>query len=293
MAQQSMQVRKPNAPLVELFRANKKTIEGALMSGMDKDRFIRSAWIQMTENPDLAQCDPTSIIRALVKCGQQGLYPDGVNGYAYLVPFASKKSNKKLCTYIRGYKGLVALFAANPNAANLPLVCESVREGDYFVWTLGANPTIEHRPSLESRGDITHVYAVFRFKDGSMYPKVLSYAEAKFYEKFAKTKTFWNDFEEDMLKKTVIKQGAKLMPLADHVRGAMAFDDALESGDDSIAETLAAIDIEEELSNGQLQAPKALPKSRAGECAKCKKTFEASALMDGLCSPCSDKGNAA
>lgn len=288
MVDQALQTYKPSTKLVEMFRSNKKKLMGMLLAGMDKDRFIRAAWIQLSTNETLAQCDEASIIQALIKCGQQGLYPDGVNGHAYLVPFKGK------AVYIRGYKGTMALFGANPNAADLPVICEFVHENDGFNYGLGAKPFLEHTPEpFGDRGKRLGVYALFRFKSGDVYPKVMSIKEAMEGKALAKTPKFWNDFPDAMMKKYCIHRGAKLLPLADTVSGAIRRDEnvqvELDDGNIIEGDVINAIAVEEAIEDAAIQQPKPLPEGTAtNNCGRCGRQFEPDKLMDGVCGTCLD-----
>ncbi len=289
MVDQTLQTYNPSKKLVEMFRSNKKKLMGMLLSGMDKDRFVRAAWIQLSTNETLASCEPTSIIQALVKCGQQGLYPDGVNGHAYLVPFKGK------AVYVRGYRGTIALFAANPDAASLPIICEFVYENDKFNYGLGAKPFLTHEPrAFSDRGPRIGLYVLFRFKNGDVYPKVMSLDEAMEGKKLAKTTKFWDSYPDAMMKKYLIHRGAKLLPLADTVAGAVRRDEAIaaELDDGNIIEgdVVDAIAIEEDIEDAAIQPPKPLPEGTPTvNCGRCGRQFPADKLMDGVCGGCLDR----
>lgn len=222
------------SPLSHLLRltSNVKLLDAATKSkGIDRDRFVRCAWIQIQLSDDLrdlAEKKPVQIFRALLQCAGMGLYPDGISGDAYLVRF------KDSCAAIRGYKGLMRLFAANPVAAHLPFVADVVREKDQFSYQLGSEPRLSHTPAHGERGEITHYYAVARFRDGACLPKVMTVAEVEKYKVYAKTMKFWDAPEENtriwMRLKTVIRQLIKLLPLADNVKEEVERDEAVEAG---------------------------------------------------------------
>lgn len=212
-------------------KTNKALLAGALTHGLNMSRFLKCAWIQVTTSPDiyqLAQKNPTTVFRAMLQCAQMGLYPDGVSGDAYLVRFGNE------CVAIRGYKGKMRLFGENKDAAPLPFVADVVREKDEWDYELGGNPKLHHKPAKNDRGDITHYYAVARFIDGTVMPKVMSVEEVEKYKGYAKTKKFWDSEHENtrtwMRIKTVIHQLMKSLPLAERVRDEVQREEALESG---------------------------------------------------------------
>lgn len=210
---------------------NKALLEGALTKGLDMSRFIKCAWIQAQISPDvaeLAQKNPTSVFRAMVQCAQMGLYPDGVNGDAYLVKYGNQ------CVAIRGYKGLMRLFAASPVSAPMPFVYDVIREHDTWDLEMGANPFFTHKPAKENRGEVTHYYAVARFSDGSIMPKVMTVEDVEKFKSYTKSKAFWDSPHEPtkqaMRIKTVIRQLIKMLPLAETARADMEREEALEAG---------------------------------------------------------------
>ena len=233
--------------------ANRKLLAGALARDLDLDRFIRRAWIQTQINEDifeLAKRNPTTVFRAMLQCAMMGLYPDGINGDAYLVKFGNQ------CVAIRGYKGMMKLFAAHPAAAPMPFVVDTIREKDTWAMKLGANPSFEHEPAKDDRGKVTHFYAIARFADGSIMPKVMSVEEVEKYKTYAKTAKFWDAKEENtrewMRKKAVIRQLMKSLPLAETTRADVEREEALESGSLDADEYLS-LNGESHISGGEVQ----------------------------------------
>lgn len=211
---------------------NRSLLASALTRGLDMDRFIKCAWIQINLSDDirdLAKRKPANVFRAMLQCASMGLYPDGISGDAYLVKFGDN------CVVIRGYNGLMRLFNDHPDSASIPFVADVVREKDAWGYELGAKPTLFHRPSLEpDRGDVTHYYAIARFKDGTILPKVMTAIEVEEFKKYAKTETFWDSEHENtrlwMRKKTVIRQLAKMLPASPEIVQAMDADERAERG---------------------------------------------------------------
>lgn len=212
-------------------KSNKQLLGAALTRGLDMDRFIKSAWIQVQTNKDiyeLAEQNPTTVFRAMLQCASMGLYPDGISGDAYLVKFGNQ------CVAIRGYKGLMRLFAESPQAAPMPFVIDTIRENDEWDYGSGTDPWLTHKPAKSDRGEITHYYAVARFSDQSALPLVMSVSEVESFKAYSKTNKFWDSDKEAtrtwMRLKTVIRQLMKKLPLAERVRSDLEQEDAVESG---------------------------------------------------------------
>lgn len=211
---------------------NRELLRGALTRGLDMDRFVKCAWIQVTTNEaifELAQSNPTSVFRAMLQCAQMGLYPDGISGDAYLVPF------KNQCVAIRGYRGLIRQFSEhNPDSAPMPVVFDEIRQNDEWDYERGATPKLMHKPAKEQRGEVTHYYAAVRFKDGSVWPKVMTVEDVEAFSKYSKTDKFWNSPHENtrrwMRIKTVVRQLFKEVPIPSMSREQIDREEAVETG---------------------------------------------------------------
>ena len=88
----------------------------------------------MVANPAIAECDPDSVDKAVVRCLAAGLVPDGDE--AVIAPFGGKAS------VIWGYKGLMR--NARVTTPALALWAATVWKEDIFVHKAGANPVLEH-----------------------------------------------------------------------------------------------------------------------------------------------------
>ena len=255
------------APLNTVLRSkkNKELLAGALTHGLDMNRFIKCAWIQATTSPDiaeLAQKNPTSVFRAMIQCAQMGLYPDGQNGDAYLVRFGNE------CVAMRGYKGKMRLFGENPAAASLPFVSDVIHENDEWELELGGSPKFTHKPAKKDRGVVTHYYAVARFADGTVMPKVMNAEEVEKFKDYAKTKKFWDSDHENTRKwmriKTVIHQLMKTLPLAERVRDEMQREEALEDGTIEIDAYLDSVQLDggaqPHIEGGEIKTTQGKPK---------------------------------
>src|SRR5579875_1232064 len=144
--------------VIDLVRSMRDQFAAALPRQLDADRFVRVAMTTLRTNPRLLQCDQQSLLAALMISAQLGLEPGGPLGHAYLVPFKSE------VTFIVGYRGYIDL--ARRSGMVRSVYAEAVREGDEFQWTLGLHRDIVHRPGRE-RGELTHVYAVATYRDGT------------------------------------------------------------------------------------------------------------------------------
>ena len=71
----------------------------ALPKHLTPDRMARVALTTLLKTPKLGECDPASVLQALMTCSQHGIEPDGRR--AHLIPYGNQ------CQLIIDYKGIV------------------------------------------------------------------------------------------------------------------------------------------------------------------------------------------
>jgi len=118
-------------------------------------------------------------------------------------------------------KGLIDLAYRSGEVSVIQ--AQVVYENDEFEYSFGLEPKLNHVPATRDRGIPTHVYAVFRTKDGGYGFEVMSMDDvrehARRYSKAYENGPWQTNFEE-MAKKTVLKRVLKYAPLkSDFVRG--------------------------------------------------------------------------
>ena len=81
----------------------------ALPQHMTADRMTRIAITAVQKQPKLLECTALSIVGCVIEASQLGLYPDGILGDAYLVPFWNGKTRQLEAQLQPGYRGLINL----------------------------------------------------------------------------------------------------------------------------------------------------------------------------------------
>lgn len=193
----------------------------AMPSHMTPDRMVRIALTELRKNPKLCECDPLSFVASVMLCGQLGL-EIGVLGEAYLVPYKSQ------CTFILGYKGMIALARRSGEIISLTAHC--VYENDAFKYSYGLNEVLEHTPALTNRGDLIGVYAVAKLKGGGYQFDVLSKEHIDLIKGRSKASSFgpWITDYDEMARKTAIRRLFKYLPASVEMQKAVAFEEQLE-----------------------------------------------------------------
>lgn len=189
--------------------------------GDQAERFLRVVETEMRRTPRLYDCDPHSLLGAMMLAAQLGLEP-GPLGHVYLVPF------KREVSFIVGYKGMVDLAYSSGQVKDVAAAV--VREGDAFTYREGTRPVLDHTPSGPAgEREWTHVYAVARLRSGGtpfqvLYPEDVAKAKAR-SSAARKPGSPWDTDTEAMWRKTAVRRLSPFLPASPMLARALAADD--------------------------------------------------------------------
>ena len=231
-------------PAIEaMFRAGE--VEGA-----DGDRLaeakLRSTFAavmgEVEKNPTLAECEPRSLLRAVIEAAQLGLRIG--TGEAHLVPLRERGEMK--VNLWPDYKGLINL--AWNSALVRDIRSEIVCEHDEFEMLDGGN--FRHRrtfgdPACKCRHDaeafyqgIRGAWVTVRFTNGGEQPTLMDWGQIESIRGRPRRdwrRTPWATDPWAMACKTVLKQALKLVPresgMAPNLLKATLLDDHVDSGE--------------------------------------------------------------
>jgi recombination protein RecT len=272
MVNQKMEAGEPLAKgeFSAVVRGFRRQIEEALPAHLknNADKYARQAITLFTQNPALQKCAPMTILTSLMSASALGLDLSPVLGQGYIIPYQVSKRDGGAWAKVWeaqfqiGYRGMIAL--AQRSGALARIHADVVRRRDFFDFSKGLNPVLEHRESEdEDRGDITHVYAVANFTNGGyafeVWPFSRVVAHAKrfsqgFYKdeyrggvktgnKIENPKSPWITDFESMAKKTLIKSIWKYLPLSTEVMLSV------ESSDETIKTNIEGLAEERDIIN--------------------------------------------
>lgn len=229
LARRQQQLADKQKTLAQQIERMKPEIARAIPRHLNPDRVARIAVTVMRRTPKLAECTPESFLGALMTCAQLGLEP-GPLGHAYLVPYGSE------VTFIAGYRGLVDLARRSGQVQSVS--ARVVREGDEFDYEFGLEPRLHHKPAGSDQ-QVTHVYAVIRYKDGGADFDVMTKAEVDAVRKRSRAAGSgpWVTDYPEMAKKTVLRRLLKTAPMSVEYQQAVANDEQART-------SLAAEDID-------------------------------------------------
>ena len=236
--------------IADLIKTLEPEIKKALPSVITPERFTRMALSALNNNPQLMECSQMSFLAALMTAAQLGMEINTPLGQAYLIPFKNK--GKLECQFVLGVKGMLDLVYRNENVQMIQAHC--VYENDYFSYAYGLNPKLEHIPSVDehgNRGDMTHVYALYRLSNNGYGFQVMSKRDIDMHaEKYSKaynsTSSPWVTSYDSMALKTVVKKLLKYAPLKTDVIRAVNTDSSIKSElSVDMSEVVNEIDYEE------------------------------------------------
>ena len=213
----------PTETIATYIDRQKPAILAALPRNVDVDRFTRIVLTTVRTTPRLLECNPMSILAAVMQSAQLGLEPGSGLGEAYIVPYNHE------ATFQIGYRGVTKLAHNSGDVSNI--WAEAVYDGDRFEVQMGTDPRIVHLPVLDGEGRgsfkaMTAAYAVARMKDGTTQFAVMTKKEIEAHrDHYAKGKdTAASPWKDDlgaveMAKTTVaIRLGKRLPRSADATR---------------------------------------------------------------------------
>jgi recombination protein RecT len=217
-------------PLEKAFKLE-GVIQGYLQDKSLQIKFVSALSTVFSATPMLKSCDPETIRNAFIKCLEYRLFPNGVSGEAYIIPYG------KEAQFQLGYQGIITILGR----AGYNIRSQIVYENDEFFYEEGENAKLVHRPIVfKEKGKPIGVYAVSEKNNVKTF-KVLSAEDILKFRNYSKSKdskfSAWtNDPELYMWRKTAIKQLAKLLYKEENQEIFKAIDD--DNKDSIIYETI-------------------------------------------------------
>lgn len=226
----------------ELLWRNNKQISSVLPAHVDAKRMMGTLMAEVRKDPNLLECDPRTVIGAMVEASRLGLEIGGTLGHAYMMAIKPRDSTKpRTAQLVIGYRGMIDL--ARRSGAVVSIEARLVHEGDSFRYQLGLHPDIEHIPTDRRPGPVTHAYAVARLVGGGVQFEVISRATIDEMQEAAALKDRyrsgpWFTNPGEMAKKSVVRKLFKFLPISVDVQRGVALDEAGDAGDQELGHVL-------------------------------------------------------
>lgn len=234
--------RQQQHPLVKLgtqLETRADEFRKALPSHISPEKLQRTIITAAQNNPDLLTADRQSLITSAMKAAQDGLLPDGRE--AALVIFVSRFKDgnewksKQLVQYMPMVYGLRKKIVQSGEIVSLQtgLVYRAEMEEGAFLYEVGLEPPIRHRPMLDlpeeelTDDKIVAAYSMAKMKDGTISVEVMRRGEidkvrmmsqtGATKDRFGKDRTPkgpWVDWFGEMARKTVMRRHSKTLPMS-------------------------------------------------------------------------------
>ncbi len=197
--------------LLERVDASKNRLAAFLPPGTDVDRFVALARREIAEQPQLANCDANSVMRAISNCASSGLPLDGQ--FSSLI-IRKSKHGKPTATWDPTYRGMISLAMSSGFVSDVQAF--AVTEHDTFEVELGTEPKIKHVPALLKGGALVAAYAWARLSSGRLVIEVVGREDLTKIKAAspAGSKGPWGKWESQMARKSAIRRLLKKLPAA-------------------------------------------------------------------------------
>jgi recombination protein RecT len=193
----------------------------ALPPHIPVERFVRVVQTAVVSQPDLLNCDRSSLYGAAMRSAQDGLIPDGHE--AAIVKFGNSAQ------YMPMVKGILKKVR---NSGELKTINAHVvyERDEYEYWV---DEEGEHFKHVKARGDrgnpiITYAYAIT--KDGGFYFEELDEGDISAIRKVSRGSNngpWAGPFVDEMRRKSAIRRLSKRLPMSTDVEGTIHADDEM------------------------------------------------------------------
>lgn len=212
-----------------LFSKHEAAFLGSFPVASEAARALRIAKTAILSNPKLIECTSASLLTGVMQSMQLGLVLDGVLGHSYLVPYYDKNLGRKQAQFQAGYKGLMELaFRSDKVRA---ITARVVRDGDSFEWEEGTDAHLKHKPKPNNgEAQVTYIWAMATCVGAKPFA-VMTFEEVDAIRKKAKSQTGpWLTHPFEMMKKTVIRNLCKTLPVSTDMQRAIALSERADAG---------------------------------------------------------------
>ena len=193
--------------------AMKKKIN-EMVGGKDGQQFVTAIISAVSTNPQLAECENSSIVSAALLGQALKLSPSPQLGQYYIVPFNNSDRGCKVAQFQLGYKGYIQLAIRSGQYKKINVL--AIKEGELIEYDQ-LNEEIKvnliEDEELREQAKTIGYYAMFEYMNGFRktiyWTKQKMEAHALKYSKGYKAKkgyTFWEKDFDGMAYKTMLRQ---------------------------------------------------------------------------------------
>lgn len=185
-----------------------------MVGGKDGQQFVTAIISAVSTNPQLAECENSSIVSAALLGQALKLSPSPQLGQYYIVPFNNSDRGCKVAQFQLGYKGYIQLAIRSGQYKKINVL--AIKEGELIEYD-PLNEEIKvnliEDEELREQAETIGYYAMFEYMNGFRktiyWTKQKMEAHALKYSKGYKAKkgyTFWEKDFDGMAYKTMLRQ---------------------------------------------------------------------------------------
>lgn len=220
-----------------------KEIAPLLPSNVTWERFKNTAIAAAKQDPSILRATPRSLFGALTKAAQDGLLPDGREGFINVYSLKVKRKREGSNATFEDYEDTATwspmAYGLRKRARELDdmiVDAQAVYANDLFKQVQGDTPSImhEHPPLGEPRGKLVGAYAIFKKGDVILHREVMDLDQITTVRGKSRNKDgmMWTDFPEEGARKTVVRRGFKTLPVSENLdRIIRRVDEEFDFGD--------------------------------------------------------------
>ncbi len=206
-----------------------KRLLAVLPRQVDKMRFFQVA-VSLMGNPEVLQCEPVSILKAVFTFARLGLDLDSTLGQAYIIPFRDKQAGVTNATVIIGYRGFIELGI---RAGLRGVWANVVHANDVFEWDSGSAHELTHKPwwttDQAEPGEPIAAYCIAEMPSELRVVHAMPWKQIMEIKAKAQSKAWTTDLEA-MALKTPVRHASKFWPQSPGLAMAVSLDEAAEVG---------------------------------------------------------------
>lgn len=200
---------------------------------ISKERFAAAAHAAIKHNPDLLLCTQRSLFNALTKAAQDGLLPDGNEGFINSYKTKFVVNGKDEWWPVASWSPM--LYGIRKRARELDGIiidAQVVCKNDKFSREQGDDPKIVHVPAPldQEPGAMIGSYAIFKRENGTvLHREVMRGAEVETTREQSKAQEslMWKKFPSEGWKKVAVRRGSKTVPVSEKLRALIEREDEL------------------------------------------------------------------
>lgn len=198
----------------------KQQLAAVAAAHMRPEQMLRLMANAIRTTPQLADCDPLSLLGCMMTCASLGLMPNTPLQSAYLIPFKNKRKGITEVQLVVGYRGMIDLARRSGHIRNIH--GDVVYEGDEFSFEYGSNQHLKHRPKGK-RVNPVYAYCHATLTDGEAFvvlpwDEVMAIRDAsqgyRTAVQYGKKDTPWIAHEHAMASKTAVRALFKYLPIS-------------------------------------------------------------------------------